>query len=137
MSPIFLVLNASRPPQIAWGWGRLGLPTVSRVTRRYRLTAVVILGLRGMREAGIFSTALKEKYQPAPPLGWEQGRSLEKQIKSAVRKKPGKKPGINCYLNSEGEKKKCQIRFLCLFSIFSSCVLYLSVSRRVPKWAVG
>ena len=46
--------------------------------------AVAILGLGVMREAGIFSIALKEKYQPAPPLGWEQGRSLEKQIKSAV-----------------------------------------------------
>ena len=84
MSCTFLVLNASRPPLIAWGWGRLGLPTVSRVTKRYHLMAVAILGLGVMREAGIFSTALKEKYQPAPPLGWEQGRSLEKQIKSAV-----------------------------------------------------
>ena len=133
MARTSLVLNASRPPQIAWGWGRLGSPTVSRVTRRYRLTAVAILGLRGTREAGIFSAALKEKDQPAPPLGWEQGRSLEKQIQSAVRKKPG----INCYLNSKGEKKKGQICFLCLFSIFPPCVLYLSVSRRFSKGAVG
>ena len=114
MARTSLVLNASRPPQIAWGWGRLGSPTFSRVTRRYRLTAVAILGLRGTREAGIFSAALKEKDQPAPPLGWEQGRSLEKQIQSAVRKKPG----INCYLNSKGEKKRVRYASYACFPSF-------------------
>lgn len=71
MSPIFLVLNASRPPQIAWGWGRLGFPTCLESDKEVPADGSGDSGTQRDEGGRNFSTAEKN-IQPAPPLGWEQ-----------------------------------------------------------------